>query len=306
MISVAVIMSTYNGEKYLDEQIDSILNQTDLEVTLFVRDDGSSDGTKNILEKYARDNGNIHINFGENAGVGNSFMHALYSVPDTFDYYAFADQDDIWLENKLFQAVKALQESGKMLYASNQENTDKDGNSLGLRYKEDALINQTPLSILSVNMIAGCTMVFTNGFYKILCNADNRPSSVLLRNRIHDVWVAMVASLFDGIVYDKNSYILYRQHENNVVGAKSSLGKRLKNKFKKIKCKEYRNGRSMLAKEICEKFPDASERFPMISVCADSQTCKGRKNILKHRKELVSYTKESCLGFKFKVLFGLF
>ena len=144
MISVAVIMSTYNGEKYLGEQIDSILNQKDLEVTLFVRDDGSSDGTKNILEKYARDNGKIHINFGVNAGVGNSFMNALYSVPDTFDYYAFADQDDIWLENKLFQAVKALQESGKMLYASNQENTDKDGNSLGLRYKEDALINQKP------------------------------------------------------------------------------------------------------------------------------------------------------------------
>ena len=88
MKTVAVLMSTYNGEKYLREQIDSILAQTDVAVSLFVRDDGSSDGTEKILAEYAANDPRVRYEMCENVGVGNSFMNLLYSVPDTFDYYA--------------------------------------------------------------------------------------------------------------------------------------------------------------------------------------------------------------------------
>ena len=307
MKTVAVLMSTYNGEKYLREQIDSILNQSNVDVQLFVRDDGSSDNTKEILSEYAQKFDNIHLDFAENVGVGNSFMNLLYSAPDTFDFYAFADQDDIWEDKKLFEATELLQTSGKLLYASNQESVDKFGNSLGLRYDEDCKIHLTPVSILEKNMIAGCTMVVTNGFYTILTEESRRPTKELLHNRIHDVWLAMVASVYDGIIYDKRSFIKYRQHENNVVGAgKSSLKKRIKERTKKISNKELRNGRSKLAQEICSKFPKEAEEYPFLEVCANAKKLRNKRKLIKAQKELRSYSGESYFGFVGKVILGLF
>lgn len=300
-------MSTYNGEKFLREQLDSILAQKGVEVRLFVRDDGSSDGTKDILSEYAEKYPNISLDFAENVGVGNSFMNLLYSAPDSFDFYAFADQDDIWDENKIYEAAKSLSESGKALYASNQECVDKDGNPLGLRYAPDENIHLTPESILQKNTIAGCTMVLTNGFYKILTGENHRPSPELLRNRIHDVWLAAAASLYDGIVYDNRSFIKYRQHGNNVVGAsKAGFGKRLKAKFKKLSHPEFRNGRSMLARELCEKFPEEVKNYPLIEYSAQADKFKYKKLILKNQKQLRPYSGESRFGFFFKVLSGLY
>lgn len=303
MDTVAVLMSTYNGEKYLAEQLDSILRQQDVALTLFVRDDGSSDGTKTILDAYAQKYDNIRVTYADNVGVGNSFMELLYAVPDNYDFYAFADQDDIWLATKLTEAACKLNESGAALYGSNQECVDKDGNSLGLRYTENVDIHMDPISILSANMIAGCTMVLTNELYSKLVNARARPSSALLRNRIHDVWVAEIASICGGIYYDRRSFILYRQHENNVVGAfGESFFKALKKKIKKVFHKAERNGRSKLAKEVCACFPAESARFPLLQVCATGQ----KRQLLHHAKELRRYTGESKISFFIKVILGWF
>ena len=149
-------------------------------------------------------------------------------------------------------------------------------------------------------------MVLTNKFFRILANEKNRPEASLLKNRIHDVWIAMVASLFDGIIYDSGSFIKYRQHENNVVGAKSSFSKRLKERTKKIRHAEYRNGRSLLAKEIVEKFPEEAKKFPLIVICSQAKTCNGKNKILKNGKQLRKYTKEGRFSFFVKVIFGLF
>lgn len=308
MKSVAVVMSTYNGEKYLREQLDSILCQAGVEVSLFVRDDGSSDGTKGILSDYAEKYGNVHVEFAENVGVGESFMNALYSTPDTFDYYAFADQDDIWLKEKLSVATEVLEESGKSLYASNQENVDKDGNSLGLRWKQnDERVFLTPEGIISTNVLCGCTMVFTNEFKRIIADRAVRPSSVVLRLKNHDGWIALIAAMSEAIVYDNNSYIKYRQHGNNVVGAyKTSFGKKLKAKFKKLFRPELRNYRSHTARELCLRFPQLTRNFPLIEICANSKKYKGKRAILKNQKKLRSFTGESYMVFRLKVMFGLF
>ena len=306
MDSVAVVVSTYNGEKFLREQIDSILCQKGVKLTVFVRDDGSSDSTKRILAEYRNAHDNVVVDFAENVGVGNSFMNALYKVPADFDYYALADQDDIWQENKLSEAIAKLKSSGKLLYGSNQECVDKAGSSMGLRYAEDAQINRDPIGILCTNMIAGCTMVFTNQFFRILTEEKHRPSAALLRNRIHDVWLAMVASLYDGIYYDQRSFMKYRQHENNLVGAKNSRIKALKERLKKARRPEFRNGRSFLAKEITEKFPQEADKFPLLAICSRTQTRKDKNKIIQNRRILTAYTKESSLAFRLKVRFGLF
>ena len=96
MDKVAVLLSAYNGEKFLCEQIDSIMNQQNVDLDLYIRDDGSSYRTQEYLKQYVEQNDSIHLQNGCNLGVANSFMSLLYNVPNHYDYYAFADQDDIW------------------------------------------------------------------------------------------------------------------------------------------------------------------------------------------------------------------
>lgn len=301
MSSVAVVMSTYNGEKYLREQLDSILAQSGVDVFLFVRDDGSHDGTHDILSEYESNYDNVTVEFAQNVGVGNSFMNALYSIPDTFDYYAFADQDDIWCDRKLAEAVALLQSSGKALYASNQENVDKDGNSLGMRYSANMNIHIEPIAVISRNVLAGCTMVFTRDLFAKLTDESSRPSEELLRNRIHDVWVAAAASVNGGIVYDERSFIRYRQHGNNVVGAyDGGVKKKIKTKIGKLFHSSRRNGRSTLARELIKCF-DSADKFPLVADCARRK----KRALWKNGKQLRSYTGESSFGFFLKVLFAL-
>ena len=307
MATVAILVSTYNGEKFLSEQLDSLLAQSGVEAEIFVRDDGSSDGTAEILKGYEKRCSNFHAEFGRNLGVGNSFMNLLYSVPDTFDYYAFSDQDDIWDKEKISEAIKLIVERGALLYASNQKCTDKDGNTQELRYDVARHIHTAPAEIISRNMVSGCTMVFPNRFFKLLTAEDKRPSEALLKNRIHDVWLAMVASLYDGIVYDERAFIRYRQHENNVVGAYEGGRKRKsKERKKKLRNSELRNGRSRLAQEVCGRFPDKADKYPIIGICSRAKSFGGKMKILKNGKQLRSYTGEGRLGFFVKVMLGLF
>ena len=105
---VAVIMSTYNGEKFIREQLDSILNQTYKNIEIVVRDDGSSDGTVAIIKEYMQKYPNIVLHEGENLGFIKSFFELL-NLADA-DYYSYADQDDVWLENKIELAVNSLKQ----------------------------------------------------------------------------------------------------------------------------------------------------------------------------------------------------
>lgn len=114
MKKIIVLMSTYNGELYLEEQLRSIINQKftedEYEVQILVRDDGSSDKTIPILEKY-REKGLLDYYTGKNMGYPKSFWHLLKNADDA-DYYAFADCDDVWFEDKLARAVERLSREG--------------------------------------------------------------------------------------------------------------------------------------------------------------------------------------------------
>ncbi|WP_295094169.1 glycosyltransferase [Ruminococcus sp.] len=305
MEKVAVLMSTYNGEKYIKEQIDSILAQKDTEVSLYIRDDGSKDSTLDIIREICSENENVHLLVGKNnLGVGNSFMNLIYIVPDTFDYYALSDQDDIWCEEKLIEAIKLLKETDCSLYASNQENVDKYGKSNGLRYTDEK-IHLTTESIIFSNMLAGCTMVFPVEFKKLLSEEGRRPSQALLKTRIHDVWVAGVATVVKGIVYDNRSFMKYRQHENNVVGAKKdTIIDDLILKWKKVKNPNLRNGRSAFSTALVECFGDYIPADSKVRVF--SEASNNKLKLIFDTNELCSYNGEKPVLFILKVLLGLF
>ena len=110
MYTVQVLLSTYNGEAYLKEQLDSILNQKNVAVKLFVRDDGSSDGTVDILRAYAALHDNICYLCGENCGVVASFFRLFELSDPDVDFYALSDQDDVWDEDKLSIACQKLEQ----------------------------------------------------------------------------------------------------------------------------------------------------------------------------------------------------
>ena len=129
---VLVLMSTYNGERFLEEQLDSILSQEGVDVSLLVRDDGSKDNTCQLLSDYASRNQNIKMKACENVGFVKSFS-ALVNIDA--DYYAFADQDDIWMPNKLATAcaVLATKDNSKPnLFTSNSMQIDAEGRELEL------------------------------------------------------------------------------------------------------------------------------------------------------------------------------
>ena len=229
---VTVLMSTYNGEKYLREQIDSILSQKDVYVRLIIRDDGSKDATVRIIKEYVKKYQNVSYISGENIGYANSFL-TLVSMADDSDYYAFADQDDIWKENKLEVAINKLCSTpySYSVYASNLEMVDEKGEYISTKKFNN--FKDTVGGVLSRNRLAGCTMVFGREVRDIFCPVIKE----LIRYNTfiygHDGWVLLCAILYGGhVIVDKNSYILYRRHNNTVTSSHGGLQKRIKNEIK--------------------------------------------------------------------------
>ena len=134
MEKVCVLMSTYNGEKYLKEQLDSILNQNSIIVDILIRDDGSTDKTLNILDEYNKKYNNIRYYTGENLKSAKSFLDLLFTAGE-YDYYSFSDQDDVWDRDKLLVAVSKLKE-GYNLYGCKKKIVNSNLEPLN---KEDAL-----------------------------------------------------------------------------------------------------------------------------------------------------------------------
>lgn len=224
MYKIAVLMSTYNGEKYVVEQIESILNQQEVDVVLYARDDGSSDRTPEILDSYENNYSNfIWINKGikENIGVKKSFFNLLdyaYSTDESVEYFSFADQDDVWLERKLISAINKIKNSNNekgAVYYSNKIFVDEKLKEIS---RENIIYYGDYLEILWKCLSAGCTMVFNR---RMADKLNIYRSEV---NCLHDAWVYRLGKCIGAdFFFDNKSYILYRQHGNNVLGQKSTI-----------------------------------------------------------------------------------
>jgi len=228
MRTVTVLMSTYNGEKYLKMQIDSILAQKDVDVKLLVRDDGSKDSTQDILKEYAKDR-KLTWYSGENLRSAKSFMDLIQKADDC-EYYAFSDQDDFWLPNKLSSAVNILDKQNinqPALYYSVTTLVDEDLNKIE-QHQESRKFIEFRYAVVSSNA-TGCTMCF-NKALKDMINLYTPEYKIM-----HDGWLHKVCLAVGGYAfYDTNSYIYYRQHGNNVIGGTTTPLKRWKRRIKTI------------------------------------------------------------------------
>lgn len=209
---INILMSTYNGSKYLDAQIDSIFSQKDVEIILQVRDDGSTDETPELIER-ALERFPFEFRKGANFGVVGSFFDLLKNSRPECDYYAFSDQDDVWKAEKLFRASQQLAEfdhSVPALYYSRLEFTDERLNTIGF----SAIPSYSGYAnALVQNQATGCTIVMNKAARDLLIS--RLPEWALM----HDWWCYLVVSAFGNVVYDSKPTILYRKHGNNVTPA---------------------------------------------------------------------------------------
>lgn len=219
----AVLMSTYNGLRFLDAQIASIMAQFDMGDQLIIRDDGSTDGTADYLRNLS--DRRLTVVFGNNIGAGPSFLQLTCATPENADMIMFADQDDIWLPHKIARARSVLgerigSEGRPALYCSRTRLVDMALNEVGLSANcprgpsfENALVE---------NIAIGCTCAFNRAALRQITDYQN-PGLIFF----HDWWCYLIVSGFGEVLFDPEPTMLYRQHSANVVGMSSGLARYL-------------------------------------------------------------------------------
>ncbi|WP_459869145.1 glycosyltransferase family 2 protein [Halomonas shantousis] len=217
---VAILMGTYQGEKYLAEQLDSISKQTYPNWSLWVSDDGSTDATWDILRDYqARwGEGKLHLRRGPQRGVVANFLGLLCDAKIQADYFAYADQDDIWYENKLSRALQALDPipaSRPALYGARTLLVDSHNQPIALSPPSP----RTPAfaNALVQNIASGNSMVINASARELL-----RRAGPDIDISVHDGWTYLLITACGGhVIYDPEPSLRYRQHDANLIGMQS-------------------------------------------------------------------------------------
>lgn len=210
-----VLMSTWNGQRFLREQLDSILAQTGIDLALTVRDDGSSDSTMAILRQYESQGAPITIHTGPNLGPANSYLELL-RIAAPADLYAFSDQDDVWDLDHLAQAARrlgTLDSTVPALYCSRLRYIGGAGEARGTSRIPRVLDLR---NALAENVAIGCTQVFNEEARQLVNRC--RPAHVVM----HDAWLYLVVAAFGAIVYDDVPRVAYRLHGANAFGARAN------------------------------------------------------------------------------------
>ena len=219
-----ILLSTYNGERYLAAQMDSILSQTYSDWKLFVRDDGSTDGTLRLLNQYAKQDKRITlISDGENIGACKSFERLLTTCGDA-DYFAFADQDDVWDANKLSLCIEAIQHAEQetpdmpIVVHTDLRVVDEHLQEVASSFWRYSRIYpnllDTHIRYLAIcNSVTGCAMLFNR--------AARTCALPMGRNAyMHDAWIALMTCYHHGrVIAVPQTTVAYRQHSGNVLGA---------------------------------------------------------------------------------------
>nr|WP_318381087.1 glycosyltransferase family 2 protein [uncultured Enterobacter sp.] len=226
---ITVLLSTFNGENFLLEQLDSLRSQTYSEFKVYIRDDGSTDNTLSILESYcSKDSRFILINSGGNVGCAESFLKLMSSIES--DVYMFCDQDDVWLKDKIARVYshfsKVEDNSIPQLYHSDlivvDEKLDVLNNSFLKHQSFNAYDSMAKNNLYIQNFVVGCTMAVNSALADKISKKLTDHKSIAM----HDWWAALVAKSFGTIHFDDEKTILYRQHSKNVLGAQPNTLRR--------------------------------------------------------------------------------
>lgn len=338
MEKVVVLMSTYNGEKYLRTQMESLIAQDDVDIEVFVRDDGSTDNTIKILEEY-KISGKMKMYYyiGDNVGPARSFLDLMRKAPRA-DYYALCDQDDTWLPDKIKIAVDAINDcyfegrnneisvvsrysdqiketnsqidSGKcenlsmkevpVLYYGMPRFSDNDGNVLkGTKGIYEKSLD-FPSCLIKSNS-TGCTMVFNRKLLEIINRKD--PSSLTM----HDEWLHKVCLALNGkLIYDEDVHILYRQHGGNTIGGQLSVPKVMRRYINTLFKSDCIRSRCISSLIECYGKEMSEYNFKLArQVASYKDNYKMRLALLLNSEVKTPYEKRNIL-FKLAVIFGIF
>lgn len=250
-----ILLSAYNGEAYIGEQMDSILSQSlfhksGWEIGITVRDDGSADGTWEILENYAAEHPQITLVRGENVGVIESFFTLLRDTEDSVDFVALSDQDDVWMEDKLEQAVCRLQEKDgtkPLLYCGKPMLTDETLQPIpSIMYGEHVVPSFG--NALIENICTGCTAVCNRQLVRLV--KMGTPAFTVM----HDWWLYLLASSFGDVVFDPVPHMYYRQHTDNTVGVQKNRCQEFLARVKRFRGNRYNiHNQAAALQAFCER-----------------------------------------------------
>lgn len=295
---IQILMSTYNGEKYIKKQLESIIFQKNIDFDLLIRDDGSQDKTTEICEIY---NGFITICKGYNMGPAKSF-YKLVELSGDFDFYAFSDQDDIWDEDKLEIATKILKDCNPekpCMYCSNYRLIDCNDEVLKVGIDKSELLNSR-YTALAQNIATGCTIVFNKKAKELFLSY--KPKKIIM----HDYWMYLICVFMGEVYYDPTPHIGYRQHDTNVLGDKNSFSSKWKNRINSLKHLSDHQ-RDVMSEEFLNAFEKLILQKDKIKI---KKVACYRKNIIGRLKlfldkDIYMLSFDRNFWFKIRILFGI-
>jgi glycosyltransferase involved in cell wall biosynthesis len=224
-VRVEVLLATHNGEKFIAEFLESLANQRDVEIDLVVSDDASSDHTIQIVNSFARKFHSLKILTGPNNGAKNNFVHLIQN--SNSDFSAFADQDDIWLQNHLKNSMNRIATyvgTPALVFSKVIEFSE----SAQIREWPDIISNPELAMLLTENLARGCTIVMNRDLINLLKQSDF--SEIYM----HDWWAILVAKTCGVVEFINTSGVKYRIHRENVVGSRKPLKVRMQ-----LFCRNY-------------------------------------------------------------------
>ena len=296
--TVSVLLSTYNGHKFIRELVESVLAQEGVNVKLQVRDDGSSDDTIEILKSY--NDSRISVRTGDNLKPALSFLTLLRECDDS-DYYAYCDQDDFWYPNKLITAIKELQNiNAPALFISTYDVCDEHLNKMftfDMKFDEPLRLQD----ILLYRAPSACNMVFNHGLREVINRSH--PSFV----RMHDFWTLIVTLSHDYQIITKDiPLIKYRQHEDEQIGITPTFMTRLKRLVRSSNKGE--NERWRQAKEAYEAYKDeiSEDKKDILETLIDYRKSKENKRNLLRDKRFKTSSRYINILFRASVMMGKF
>lgn len=297
---IQILLSTYNGESYLREQLDSFVSLENYEnVKVLIRDDGSTDSTVSILHEYSYKYG-FEIIEGKNLGLNASMYELLRHRDKECEYFSFSDQDDVWLENKLSRGISELEKRNAdipCLYVACSYLTDDELNVNGHTFIPKRKL--TFYNAMIQNVCPGHAQICNRAFMNVL--AERYSEDIM----VFDYWSYLLASAIGTVVFDPTPTTYYRQHKANAIGCEHSRLKILKTRMARVKTKvSVENARQLKAAyDVCsdilpEEYKRETERF-----------FKGQKNFFTRiayllKSKAYRQTPIETLIFRFMYLFG--
>lgn len=253
MMKVEILMAVYNGEKYIDRQIESIIEQTYQDWTLYIRDDASTDNTMVVVRQYARkypDKIKFFVNRENSGSPKSNFFEMIRS--SQADVIFTCDQDDIWEKDKIELTLKEFGNINRPLLVHTDltviDENEKVLSKSMIKSQHIDITKNALNNLLVQNIVTGCTMAFNRALIDILREPGMIP--------VHDWWIAATAAVFGEIRFIDKCTVRYRKHSNNVCGAQNmgSIGYIASRAADKESAKKMLEFGYVLAVELMEKY----------------------------------------------------